>query len=114
MSAPGIDPTPRDLGRGAWIGYAANRHGYTVTVYDPDSNEVYRYDAGNSPFDSQGFVPDPYPGEKAEPRLSVATLRKFARQTAQEMANEWGVSLAMIHEEESEVPERITRDGGRY
>ena len=95
---PGIDPTPRDLDRGAWIGWQANRHGYSVTVYDPESCEVFRYDAGNSPFDSGAFVPLDSPS----PRVRLQTLRKWARQTSQEIAAEWGIALAMIHQEESE------------
>lgn len=93
----GIDPTPYDLGRGAWIGWQADRSGYSVKVYGPESNEVYQYDAGNSPFDSGAYVPI----DSRSPRVPLQTLRKYARQTSQEIAAEWGIPLAMIHQEES-------------
>lgn len=87
----------RELGRGAWIGYRVNDDGYEVTVYDPESREVDHYSAGNHARDSQGYV------ERGHPeRLSIATLRKFARQTAQETAEEWGINLAMIQDESGE------------
>lgn len=87
----------KPLGRGSWIGYTVHDHGYTVTVYDPESREVERYDAGNHARDSGGVV------EKGHPeRLPKQTLRRFAKQTAEEMAGEFGVNLAMIQEEEGE------------
>jgi hypothetical protein len=94
----GIDPEPRDLGRGAWVGWSADRTGYSVTVYDPDSIEVYRYDAGNSPHDSGAYVPL----DSKSPRVPLGTLRKFAKQTSQEIAREWGINLEMIHDETDE------------
>lgn len=83
------------LGRGAWIGYRVDRMGYTVTVYDPESNEVETYDAGNSPLDSQGYIPL----DRKEPRVPLPTLRRYARQTAEEMAAEYGINLPMVMEE---------------
>lgn len=85
------------LGRGASIGYRVDRMGYDVTVYDPDGREVETYSAGNSPLDSQIYIPL----DRKEKRLPVQTLRRYARQTAEEMAAEYGVNLPMIHEEES-------------
>jgi hypothetical protein len=86
------------LKRGAWVGWSATRHGYTVTVYDEESREVHRYDAGNSPDDSGAHVPL----DSKRPRVPLQTLRKWARQTAQEIAAEYGVNGGMIQQEESE------------
>lgn len=93
----GIDPTPRDLGRGAWVGYAVDRGGYSVTVYDPDSHEVYRYDAGNHPNDSQVYL-----GEDGKGRVPLPTLRKWARQTAHDIAAEWSINATMVQDESGE------------
>jgi hypothetical protein len=84
------------LGRGAWIGFRVDRNGYDVTVYDPDSNEVETYSAGNSPWDSQAYIPL----DAKEQRVPVPTLRRYARITAQDFAAEYGINLPMIHEEE--------------
>lgn len=85
------------LGRGAWIGYRVHDSGYDVTVYDSESREVETYSAGNHARDSQVYV------ERGHPeRLSIATLRKFARQTAQDMAAERDINLAMIQDESGE------------
>lgn len=85
------------LERGAWVGYEVDRTGYTVRVYDHESREVEQYSAGNSPLDSQIFVPL----DTKEARVPLPTLRKFARQTANEMAAEYGINAAMVQEEES-------------
>lgn len=84
------------LGRGAWVGYQVDRTGYTVRVYDADSNEVAEYSAGNHPGDSQVYLPADSKG-----RVPLPTLRKFARQTAEDMAGEYGINLAMVQQEES-------------
>jgi len=85
------------LGRGAFVDYSVNRNGYDVRVYDDDANEVEAYSAGNSRWDSQAYV---------EPRtpdaLDLRTLKKFARQTAEEMAGEWGINLPMVNLVESD------------
>jgi hypothetical protein len=87
----------RQLERGAWIGYQVHDHGYDVIVYDSESQEVERYGAGNHARDSQVYV------EKGDPeRLPKQTLRKFARQTAEEMAAEFGINLVMIQDESGE------------
>lgn len=88
---------PCQLGRGAWIGYSVQADGYTVTVYDPESNEVDRYDAGNSRLDSQVWI-DPSDPDA----LDRETLERYAKQTAEETANEWGINLPMIVREEEE------------
>lgn len=90
--------TPHELGRGAWIGWQADRYGYSVTVYDPESREVYNYQAGNCPFDSAAIVPL----DSHDARVPVGTLRKWARQTSKEIAAEYGISPEMITQEKSE------------
>jgi hypothetical protein len=86
------------LGRGACVCYSVSRAGYDVRVYDPDMNEVETYEAGNSRWDSQAYV---------EPRtpdaLDLRTLKRFARQTAEEMADAWGINLPMVHLVESDA-----------
>lgn len=85
----------QQLGRGSWVGFAVHEMGYDVRVYDPESNVVEEYNAGNHDGDSQAYVPRGDPS-----RLPKQTLRRFARQTAQEMAAEHGINLAMVQEEE--------------
>jgi hypothetical protein len=87
----------QQLGRGACVCYSVTRTGYDVRVYDPDMNEVETYEAGNSAFDSQAYV-DPDDGAA----LDEETLRKYARQTAEEMAEQYGINLPMVHYVESE------------
>lgn len=87
----------RQLGRGAWIGYRVHDDGYDVTVYDSESHEVEFYSAGNHARDSQVCVPKDNPE-----RLPKQTLRKFARQTSEEMAAEFGINLVMIQDESGE------------
>jgi hypothetical protein len=89
--------TGKALGRGAWIGYRVHDSGYDVTVYDSESREVETYSAGNHARDSQVYV------EKGNPeRLPKQTLRRFAKQTAEEMAAEYGINLPMITDESGE------------
>lgn len=84
------------LDRGSWIGFSVHDHGYDVRVYDSESRIVHEYNAGNHARDSGGVV------EKGDrDRLPKQTLRRFARQTAQEMAAEYGVNIAMVQEEEA-------------
>lgn len=86
---------PPTLERGAWVGYRVHDHGYDVTVYTAESLVLEEYHAGNHARDSQGVV------EKGHPeRLPKQTLRKFAKQTAQDMALQYGINLPMVQEEE--------------
>lgn len=81
-------------GPAAWIGYSVNEYGYGVVVYDADSDEIDRYDAGNHARDSQGYV------ERGHPeRLPKHTLRRFAKQTALEIAAERQVDPFYVREE---------------
>jgi predicted RNA-binding protein YlxR (DUF448 family) len=86
----------KQLGRGAWVGFTVNPDGYSVTVYDPESREVETYDAGNHRGDSQVWLCPDDPDA-----LDAETLKRFARQTAEEMAGEYGINLPMVQEEES-------------
>lgn len=88
--------TRQPLGRGAWVGFNVQRDGYTVRVYDPESREVETYHAGNHRGDSQVWIDPDSPDA-----LDAETLQRFARQTAEEMAGEFGVNLPMIQEEEA-------------
>lgn len=87
-----------DLGQGAWIGWSADRSGYTVIIYDSESREVERYDAGNHPGDSQGYLAL----DSKESRVPLGTLRKFAKQTAGEFAKQYGIAPIMIMDESGE------------
>lgn len=84
--------------RGGWIGWRVHEYGYTVRVYDSESNQIDQYDAGNHRNDSAAYVER---GNSA--RLPKGTLRHYARQTAQEMAAELGIALSMVHQEEEEA-----------
>jgi predicted RNA-binding protein YlxR (DUF448 family) len=86
----------KQLGRGAWVGFTVNPDGYSVRVYDPESREVETYDAGNHRGDSQVWLDPDDPDA-----LDAETLKRFARQTAEEMAGEYGINLPMVQEEES-------------
>lgn len=97
--------------------YYATRWGYSVTAYDADMQPVDEYRAGNHPLDSQGVVT---PQKRYEPGdvhpMSLRTLRKFAKQTALEMAQEYGVPADCVayddDGEESEIEERNLLSAG--
>jgi hypothetical protein len=83
------------LGRGSWVGYRVYADGYSVTVYDPESREVETYYAGNSRLESSITI-DPEDPDA----LDRATLERFAAQTAEEMAGDYGINLPMVTREE--------------
>jgi hypothetical protein len=60
-----------------------NRYGYGVVIYDDENNEVAKYEAGNSSYDSA-----PTYGYLGLDTLPISKLLKYARQTAREMLNE--------------------------
>jgi hypothetical protein len=70
--------------------YAATRFGYTVQVID-GGQVVYEYSAGNCQKESQTIVD---PGSPGAVRLSQ--LKRWARQTAREIANERGIPAERI------------------
>jgi hypothetical protein len=71
--------------------------GYHVTVYGPDNQPIYEYDAGNHPLDSQSVSTlHPLPDE---------TLIRYAEQTSRETAEEYGISYDRISRDtDSEDP----------
>jgi hypothetical protein len=73
--------------------------GYAVDTFDSDCQPLDEYRAGNSPGCSQTFLPR---GHKFALRKS--TLRKFAKQTARETAERFGLGAARIfHSPDSEA-----------
>jgi hypothetical protein len=77
--------------------YGACPYGYTAQVVQ-DGEIVDEYTAGNSPFDSQGYINPDSPGA-----VSLRTLQVYARRTAQDLAEEWGVSPSSVSEDEDIV-----------
>lgn len=77
------------------VGYTVTDYGYNVNVYDADGQPVEQYSAGNHAGDSQVYV------ERGDPsRLPKHTLRRFAKQTAGEMAESHGLTADSVYEEE--------------
>ena len=71
--------------------------GYCVVAYDGESQPIDEYSAGNHPLDSQAVARhcDPVPAD---------TLRKWARQTAEETADKLGIPHDRIsHDQDSET-----------
>lgn len=64
--------------------YAVDEEGYTVAVLE-EGKILHLYGATNNPLDSQGPV-------LAE-GVPLGTLRRWARETAEEMAREWGAEM---------------------
>jgi hypothetical protein len=67
------------------ISYAATRFGYCVQVTD-GGEVVYEYTAGNCRSESQAVI---NPGSSGA--VSRSHLRRWARQTAKETAEEWRI-----------------------
>lgn len=78
---------------GKWITYGASPYGYTVQVMRGDKI-VDEYTAGNNAHESTGVVALDSPACE-----EFATLQKWARQTALEIAEERGISLERVFEE---------------
>lgn len=79
----------------SYVGFTVHDYGYDVNVYGEDDQPIEQYTAGNHARDSQGYV------ERGDPdRLDRKTLRRFARQTATEMAASYGADSFCVHEEE--------------
>ena len=70
--------------------YAATRHGYSVQVID-DGNVVYEYTAGNCPTESQTVLAPDSPGA-----VSRSQLRRWAKEMADQIANEWRIPLNRV------------------
>lgn len=82
------------------VAYGASRYGYKVTAYDAENRPVQEYEAGNSRLDSGAYVE---PGKGSS--LPLQTLRKYARQTAHEIAAELGVRPENVAEDTDEAPD---------
>jgi hypothetical protein len=79
------------------VGYTVHDRGYDVNVYDEGGTPIETYNAGNSRWDSAATV------EKGDPaRLPKHTLRRFAKQTAGEMAVSHGLTAEDVFEEPNE------------
>ena len=90
---PGVTATAADR-KATTVGYSVNDYGYEVNVYDANGQPIDHYSAGNHALDSQGQV------ERGDPaRLTKTTLRRFAKQTALEMAADYGVDSFCVQEE---------------
>lgn len=74
-----------------YVSYHLRPDGYAVAVYDAESQPIKEYSAGNSYFCSQTYLPPRHPQA-----LRRRTLRKFARQTANEMAAEFGLEKGRV------------------
>jgi hypothetical protein len=88
--------------------YYATPYGYYVAAYGHDSQPVKEYRAGNHPGDSQGYLTPKKRYDIGETRpVKRVTLRKWAREQAEEMAKELGVDpeyVAYDHDgEQSEI-----------
>jgi len=77
------------------VRYAVHRVGYVVRVLE-EGRIIYEYSAGNSPSDSQVYV-------AAGDGLPESVLREYARQTAEELAREFGAGTLFIEEEEEDL-----------
>jgi hypothetical protein len=64
------------------VSYAATKYGYCVRV-KIGSSPIFEYTTGNSQHDSQAFIAPGSPGA-----VSRSQLRRWAKQTAEEMAEE--------------------------
>jgi hypothetical protein len=64
------------------VSYAATRYGYYVQIME-GNRPIFEYTAGNSQHDSQAFIAPGSPGA-----VSRSQLRRWAKQTAEEMAEE--------------------------
>lgn len=80
----------------AYVLWAATVYAYRVTVYDADLQPLEDYTGGNSRYDSAAFVP------VAEGE-SLETMTAYAKITAAEMANKWGVAPIDINEDADET-----------
>ena len=70
--------------------YAANDQGYCVQVID-GGMVVYEYTAGNCQTESQTVLA---PGSPVA--VSRSQLRRWAKQTADQIANEWRIPLNRV------------------
>jgi hypothetical protein len=82
---------------GRYVGYTVHEYGYDVTVYEEGGAIIESYNAGNSRWESTTYV------ERGDPaRLSKTVLKRYAKQTATEMAGSHGIDPSRIFQEEEE------------
>lgn len=74
------------------VGYAATACAYQVQVSDENGSILDDYTAGNGEGDSQAFV---HPDDG----VGLATMQRYALQTAQETAQGLGLPLSAVHED---------------
>ena len=74
---------------GCCVLYAADRFGYSVRVYK-DGELTYEYDAGNYVLESTTVI-DPY---YKSITVRVPQLLKWAKELAQELAEEYGADVS--------------------
>ena len=72
------------------IAFAANQFGYCVQVI-ADGEVIQEYAAGNCQTDSQAFIDPGSPGV-----VGRSQLRRWAEQTAKEIADEWQIPLNKV------------------
>ena len=78
---------------GTFIGWAATRNGYAVQTC-VDGEVVDEYSGGNNPYDSiQRLHPD-------DPDVPLRTLKRYAKQTALETADDLGVPRENVSEDD--------------
>jgi hypothetical protein len=70
--------------------YADTDQGYGVQVID-DGNIAYEYTAGNCQTESQTVLAPGSPGA-----VSRSQLRRWAKETADQIANEWRIPLNRV------------------
>lgn len=78
--------------------YYATFYGYVVIAYDADGHPVKEYRAGNHPGDSQAVINKALAGERrpiTRP-VPIPTLKKWAREGAEEFAKEFGIEPAHV------------------
>jgi len=84
--------------------WAATPHGYGVQVIDGGGEIIDDYIAGNSPWESQGYLPPDHPHA-----VPLKTLRRYAEQSAHDMADEYDSAVVDECEDlESDLLERFT------
>lgn len=74
------------------IAWAANHRGYTVSVLNVNET-VYEYNGGNCPWESTSYID---PADKDA--IPLKRLRQYAKQTARELAEEYGLAEIRIEE----------------